>query len=127
MSQTEIVEVPAAEPLAPSTEPAAGPTSTTASSISSKDKDPETEDLTLSPDDPSNTTITDAHWRALYTVKTIPGEHHSRTHTEVRNADGELLASLEWHHIRPDKVTFGDKPPISLGEWLHRSLLPLDS
>ena len=79
--------------------------------------------LTLSPDNPSNTTIFDADGKALYTVHT---EHtKSATTTRVQNADDEELAALEWREVLPDKVTRAGAPgPVSLREWLKTSLVP---
>ncbi|TBU59989.1 hypothetical protein BD310DRAFT_876064 [Dichomitus squalens] len=77
--------------------------------------------LTLSPDNPSNTTIFDPDNKALYTVHTT---HDKETVTHVKNAEDEELASLEWHDVLPDKVTVGHKAPTSLRDWLHTSLVP---
>ena len=77
--------------------------------------------LTLSPDNPSNTTIYDADGKALYTVYT---EHGKETTTRVKNTDEEVLASLEWRDVLPDRVTLGKKAPMSLRDWLHTSLIP---
>ena len=77
--------------------------------------------LTLSPDNPCNTTVYDADLKALYTVDT---EHGKATVTRVKNADGEILASLEWRDMLPDRVTLGKKAPTSIRDWLHTSLVP---
>ena len=79
--------------------------------------------LTLSPDNPSNTTIFDADNKALYTVHT---EHtKAATTTRVQNAEDVELAALEWREVLPDKVTLaGGKGPMSLREWLRTSLVP---
>ncbi|KAI0635653.1 hypothetical protein C8Q77DRAFT_1098810 [Trametes polyzona] len=77
--------------------------------------------LTLSPDNPSNTSVLDQNGRALYTTYT---EHGKTTVTHVRDADEHILASLEWRDVLPDKVTLGNKGPMSLRNWLHTSLIP---
>ena len=79
--------------------------------------------LTLSPDNPSNTTIFDADNKALYTVHT---EHtKAATTTRVQNAEDVELAALESREVLPDKVTLaGSKGPMSLREWLRTSLVP---
>ncbi|TBU40530.1 hypothetical protein BD309DRAFT_967293 [Dichomitus squalens] len=77
--------------------------------------------LTLSPDNPSNTTIFDPDNKVLYTVHTT---HDKETVTHVKNAEDEELASLEWHDVLPDKVSVGNKTPTSLRDWLHTSLVP---
>ena len=79
--------------------------------------------LTLSPDNPSNTTIFDADNKALYTVHTEITK--AATTTRVFNAEDVQLAALEWHDILPDRVTLaGGKGKASLREWLHTSLVP---
>ena len=77
--------------------------------------------LTLSPDNPSNTTLLDPDNNVVYTVHTT---HDNETVTHVKNADDEELASLEWHDVRFDKVTVGNKAPVSLRDWLHTRLVP---
>ncbi|OSD06307.1 hypothetical protein PYCCODRAFT_919508 [Trametes coccinea BRFM310] len=79
--------------------------------------------LTLSPDNPCNTVILNDDGKPLYTVHT---EHtKSASVTYVRNAaDEHVLASLEWRDVLPDRVTLGDKGPMSVRDWLHTSLVP---
>ena len=78
--------------------------------------------LTLTPDNPSNCTITDSLGVAVYSVIT---EHTKKaTITQVRNADDEIIAYSEWRDVLPDKVTIGDKKPMSLGDWMKKSMIP---
>ncbi|KAI0661467.1 hypothetical protein C8Q70DRAFT_910873 [Cubamyces menziesii] len=79
--------------------------------------------LTLSPDNPCNTTLLNEDGKELYHVHT---EHGSATTTFVKDADGQVLASLEWRDVLPDKVTLGQnsKGPMSIRDWLHTSLVP---
>ncbi|OCH95389.1 hypothetical protein OBBRIDRAFT_576072 [Obba rivulosa] len=77
--------------------------------------------LTLTPDNPCNTAITDVDGKVLYSVKT---EHGEDSVTYIRNGDDEVLASSKWREILPDKVTVGGKPPISVNDWLHKSIIP---
>ena len=77
--------------------------------------------LTLTPDNPCNAALCDADGKALYTVHT---EHGKETVTYVKNADEEVIASLEWHDTRPDRVTVGKGAPVSLRDWMHFSMIP---
>ncbi|KAI0787947.1 hypothetical protein C8Q74DRAFT_1196903 [Fomes fomentarius] len=77
--------------------------------------------LSLSPNNPCNTTLYDADEKALYTVST---EHGKETTTYVKNADEGVLASLQWRDVVPDRVTLGKKAPVSLRDWLHTSIVP---
>ena len=81
--------------------------------------------LTLSPDNPVNTKLLNEDGKALYTVHTEHGK--SATLTHVQNTDDEVLASLEWRDVLPDKVTLGSKAPMSLRDWLHTSLADLST
>ncbi|KAI9000592.1 hypothetical protein BD414DRAFT_6328 [Trametes punicea] len=78
--------------------------------------------LTLSPDNPCSAAILDAHGKPLYTVYTVHGK--SATTTHVKNADEQILASLEWRDVLPERVTLGRKGPMSLRDWLRTSLVP---
>ncbi|KAI0360162.1 hypothetical protein OH77DRAFT_1434456 [Trametes cingulata] len=77
--------------------------------------------LVLSPDNPCNAAVIDEQGKQLYTVYT---EHGKTTVTHVKNADDEVIASLEWRDVLPDKVTVGNKGPMSLRDWLHTTLVP---
>ncbi|EMD33548.1 hypothetical protein CERSUDRAFT_56545 [Gelatoporia subvermispora B] len=77
--------------------------------------------LSLQPDNPCNTTITDANGKLLYSVKT---EYGKICITYVRNSNDEVIASSRWREYLPDKVTIGDKRPTSLNDWLHKSIVP---
>ena len=78
--------------------------------------------LTLTPDNPCNTTLVSHTGQILYIVST---EHTKKTTTTtVRNANQEVIASLEWRDVRPDRVTFGDKKDVSLADWMKKSIIP---
>ncbi|EKM58061.1 uncharacterized protein PHACADRAFT_252049 [Phanerochaete carnosa HHB-10118-sp] len=77
--------------------------------------------LTLTPDNVSNTALVSETGRRLYTVST---EHGKATTTSVRNTRDEVIASLEWRNVFPDKVTIGSKEPILMTEWMKRSIIP---
>ena len=78
--------------------------------------------FTLSPDDPSNTTISDTgpDRTALYTVSTR--RRWNGTTTYVANVHGAVLASLKRRFILNDQVILGQNLPMSLREWMHMSL-----
>ncbi len=78
--------------------------------------------LTLTPDNPSNTTLVTQNGETLYMV--ITESTKKAMFTLVRNAKEELIASLEWRGVLSDKVTFGDKKPVTMFEWMKRSLVP---
>ncbi|TDL26380.1 hypothetical protein BD410DRAFT_518885 [Rickenella mellea] len=79
--------------------------------------------LTLEPDNPVNTTLLDEDRKAIYIVGT---EHKgSTTLTHVKDANGEILSTLEWREVLPDKVTIGKNAKISLSGWLKKSMLPM--
>ncbi|KAI0833333.1 hypothetical protein BC628DRAFT_1308624 [Trametes gibbosa] len=77
--------------------------------------------LTLSPDNPSNTTILGPDRKVLYTVYT---QHAKATVTHVQNPHGVVLASLQWRDVLPDRVTLAHNTPVSIRDWLHTSLVP---
>ena len=78
--------------------------------------------LTLTPDNVKNCTITDALGVLVYSVAT---EYTGKaTFTRVRNAKDEIIATLEWRDVLSDKVTIGDRKPMSLGDWMKKSLIP---
>ncbi|PIL29769.1 hypothetical protein GSI_07974 [Ganoderma sinense ZZ0214-1] len=78
--------------------------------------------FTLSPDDPSNTTISDTgpDGAALYTVSTR--RRWNGTTTYIANVHGAVLASLERRFVLNDRVTLGRNQPVSLREWIHMGL-----
>ena len=78
--------------------------------------------LALEPDNPCNTTIYSEDDKILYTVVTeFPGK---QTLTHVRNHDEEILATLEWQDILPDRVTLRNKEQVSISSWLKKSPIP---
>lgn len=78
--------------------------------------------LTLFPDNPVNCTLTTDDGDTLYTV--ITEFQPKDTITTVRNANQDVIASLQWRDNLPDRVTIGDAKSISLGGWMKRSLIP---
>ncbi len=76
----------------------------------------------LSPDDPSNTTISDTgpDGTALYTVSTR--RRWNGTTTYVANVHGAVLASLERRFVLNDRVILGQNHPVSLREWMRMGL-----
>ena len=79
--------------------------------------------LFLSPDNISNCTLSTADDHVVYTVLT---EHTSKTVTQVRDAENEVIASLEWRENLPDRVTLGMNKPVSMGDWMRKSLIPFN-
>ncbi|GJE96542.1 hypothetical protein PsYK624_127390 [Phanerochaete sordida] len=77
--------------------------------------------LTLAPDNVSNATLTAEDGTVLYTVSTAHGD---KTTTSVRNASDEVLATLEWRDVLPDRVAVGGAKQISMGDWMKRSMIP---
>ena len=77
--------------------------------------------LTLTPDNPCNTVITNANGDELYRVNTETGEV---PHTYIRNAQGELFASSEWRDVRSDRITWRNNAPISISDWMKKSFVP---
>jgi len=49
----------------------------------------------------------------------------SKTVTKVTNAEGDIIASLEWREMLPDKVAIRNKPSVNLSSWMKSGLLPL--
>ena len=78
--------------------------------------------LTFTPDNPCNTTITSATGEALYSVDTKIT--NNTTCTQVRNASNEVIGSLEWREVLPDKVTVKNRSPVSFGDWMKKSMIP---
>lgn len=82
-------------------------------------------EFTFTPDNPSNTTITDEAGRVVYKVETVfPG---SKTISRVCDANGDVLAALEWREFRSDRLTRGRSKEISLGDWLKKSRIAFNS
>lgn len=89
--------------------------------ISSEDAANEILSLYLSNDNVSNCTLSTEDGRVLYTVYT---EHTPKTVTQVRNAENEVIASLEWRETLSDRVTLGANKPIALSDWMKKSIIP---
>ena len=85
----------------------------------------EHEKLTLQPDDPFNTTITDnSTGKVVYVVSS---EHVDKNIiTTVRNGDGNMIASFESKnkHSDSDTVKIGNAPPVVVRSWLRKSKIP---
>ncbi|OCH95390.1 hypothetical protein OBBRIDRAFT_788274 [Obba rivulosa] len=78
--------------------------------------------LTFTPNNPSGTTITDEDGRVVYSVSTAHSEKPFVT--SIRNAYGETIATNIWRRSLPDKVTLSNKSPISVNDWLRKSIIP---
>lgn len=78
--------------------------------------------LTLTPDNPCNAHLVSETGQTLYTVVTDTTK--KATITQVRNAKDEVIASLEWRDVLSDKVTYGDRNPVRMFEWMRRSIVP---
>ena len=78
--------------------------------------------LTLSPDNPTNTSIMNTAGDVLYSV--ITDHAHKATYTQVRRADDEVIGSLEWREVLADRVRVGDGRPVSLWDWMRKSAVP---
>jgi len=78
--------------------------------------------LALSPNNPSNTKLISQTGETLYTV--VTEFSRKETVTSVRNARNELVASLEWREVLPDKVTYKNKKPVLMMEWMKKSIVP---
>jgi len=80
--------------------------------------------LTLTPDNPSNTTITSEDGKTLYVVSSQMG----RQGTIVRICDprGAVIATVEYRATGSPltRLTLGGRKPVSLGSWLNKSLIP---
>ncbi|TDL23311.1 hypothetical protein BD410DRAFT_897749 [Rickenella mellea] len=78
--------------------------------------------LTFENDSPCNTELFDEEGEILYTVETISPK--SGNVTRVRNADDDILGTIEWRESLPDKVTLPGKQATPLNKWLKKSILP---
>ncbi|GJE94564.1 hypothetical protein PsYK624_107340 [Phanerochaete sordida] len=85
-------------------------------------RDAEITTLTFSPDNPCNTTITSSEGDVLYNVVTEITK--KTTYTQVRDADDEVIASLEWREMLSDRVTIGDRRPVPFSDWMKKSMIP---
>ncbi|KAK0469820.1 uncharacterized protein EV420DRAFT_68894 [Desarmillaria tabescens] len=80
--------------------------------------------LTLQPNNPCNTTITDQEdgGKTVYEVYT---RYEPSTTTFVENAAGDVIASWKWREIRSDIITLGGASPTPVSSWLKKSIVPL--
>ena len=78
--------------------------------------------LTLSPDNPTNTSITNAAGDVIYSVTTDYAR--KATFTQVRDANDEILGSLEWKDVIADRVRIGNGNAMSLWDWMKKSPVP---
>ena len=101
--------------------------------------------LTLTPDNPVNTTITDPSGTILYTADTFfpRGKNSSYTITHVCGDKGQTLAALEWRDVRSDLVGFGEDgveldeegdavglkkgKETAINNWMKPSIIPFNS
>ncbi|KAK0204761.1 hypothetical protein DFS33DRAFT_691339 [Desarmillaria ectypa] len=79
--------------------------------------------LTLQPNNPCNTTITDQDddGKIIYEVYT---RYEPSTITFVKNAAGDVIASWEWREFRSDIITLGGASPTPVSSWLKKSIVP---
>ncbi|TBU32514.1 hypothetical protein BD311DRAFT_714237 [Dichomitus squalens] len=91
----------------------------------SESSPPTTTTLTLTPDDVLNATLCDGEGTALYFVSTTPSLY--TTTTQVTRSNGELLATVEWRDMLPNRLRLGKKPPTTLNNWLQTALVPFAS
>jgi hypothetical protein len=80
--------------------------------------------LTLTPNSPRNAEITSPSGQVLYKVVTEHVQKTDDTVTHLYNAEGAELASLLWGVGHADLVTIGDKPQMSMSEWMKKSIIP---
>ena len=78
--------------------------------------------LILTPDNPTNTSITTLTGDVLYSVVTVRGR--KATFTQVRDAEDEVLGSLEWRDMLADRVRIGSGRAVSLWDWMKKSPVP---
>ncbi|KAF9050898.1 hypothetical protein BDP27DRAFT_1454699 [Rhodocollybia butyracea] len=84
--------------------------------------------LLLTPDNPSNTSISDAGNGALfYRVDTeFKSPTSSTAVTTVSSAVGKTIASWKWRENWPNKLTLRNAAPMLMSRWLKKSIIPLD-
>ncbi|KIK62440.1 hypothetical protein GYMLUDRAFT_499412 [Collybiopsis luxurians FD-317 M1] len=76
--------------------------------------------LIIESENPYNTNMYDEQdGRILYQVMT---ESTPDAVTQVRNIDGETIASWQWRE--PRAITFASGYPVPLGSWLKKSIMP---
>ena len=78
--------------------------------------------LTLTPDNPTNTTITRAPGDIVYSI--VTEDTNKARFTTIRDAGDDIIGSLEWRDVLPDRVMVGTGRPISIWEWLKKSKIP---
>ena len=98
--------------------------------------------LTFAHDNVSNTQIVDDDDMLRYEVKTLYPPK-SRPITQVCDAEGAILAALEWYDVRSDHVAFGPDVEVdertgdatgiakgkgfTMNEWMRKSMIPFNS
>ncbi|KAL5494635.1 hypothetical protein ACEPAI_96 [Sanghuangporus weigelae] len=101
--------------------------------------------LTLTPDNPNNTTITNPAGDILYTVETLfpRCKDSSYTITHVCGNKGQAIAALEWRDISSGPIGLGEEgveldaegdavglkkgKEINLTQWMKSSIIPFDT
>ena len=78
--------------------------------------------FTLTPDNPTNTSISNSAGDVLYSV--VTDRTRKATFTQVRGADDEIIGSLEWRDVLADRVRIGSDKPASLWDWMKKSPVP---
>lgn len=81
--------------------------------------------LTLTPDDPCDTTITAGDGRVLYVVRSK--DRTDGTQTEVFNAEKAVIASLQRSDTRSHawNVTYCHQTVEPLHKWMRNSINPI--
>ncbi|KAH9928335.1 uncharacterized protein B0H18DRAFT_254950 [Fomitopsis serialis] len=83
--------------------------------------------LTLTPDNPCNTTVTDASGKVLYVVYTENGKNASTTRVFEGNSD-TVVAELQWSDtgLVLGKVTLRGGKTVPTREWMSKSKIPFN-
>lgn len=82
--------------------------------------------LTLTPDNPCNTTITDANGRPVYVVHTNTGARRSTT--TVYDANEGVVAECTWGlDDATGKVTWRNGKEMPMSKWMRKGYMPFAS
>lgn len=78
--------------------------------------------LTFTPDNPCNTIITSPNGEILYQVAT---EISKKTAiTRVHDAHDQVIGTLEWREVLPDRVTVKGSRTMPISAWMKKSPIP---
>ena len=78
--------------------------------------------LIFTPDNPCNTMITSSTGETAYSVLTEVSR--KATFTQVRDAQDEVIGSLEWRDMLSDRVTLRNGRCVSFSDWVKKSIVP---